>query len=163
MKMKVIEVKIEDGRIKISSEEVNAIGGSDYDLDKQRIESKEYTRKLLRVYKDILIGSLTRRMQACSHNLANHLKDIIYADEEGHIIYRREDNSLGNFNLPVFEAMRDCIILLDQALPIVLENPIMIDQMLKALLNDTEHNNEDRGTYKYSELISMLCKFHVTR
>ena len=53
MKMKVIEVKIEDGRIKISSEEVNAIGGSDYDLDKQRIESKEYTRKLLRVYKDI--------------------------------------------------------------------------------------------------------------
>ena len=163
--MKAIKVEIEDGRVKISYEEVNVIdfGGSDYDLNKQRMESKEYSRKLLRVYKDILIGSLTRRMQTCLHNLANHLEDIIYADEKGNIIYRRKDNSLGNFNLPTFEAMRDCIILLDQALPVVLENPLMIDQMLKALLNDTEQHHEDRGTYKYSELISMLCQFHIVR
>ena len=162
--MKAIKVTIsKNGEVKITSQEFDVIGGSDFDLDKIRIERKDFPIKLLRVYKDILIGSLTRRMQACSHNLAAHLEDIIYADENGHIVYRRKDGSLGNFNLPTFNAMRDCIILLDQALPVVLENPIMIDQLLKALLNDTEHHNEDRGTYKYSDLISMLCDYHTVR
>ena len=163
--MKVVKVEIENGEVKITSQEFNVIdfGGSDYDLDKARMEAKEFPRKLLRVYKDVLIGALTRRMQACLHNLANHLEDIVYADEEGHIIYRRKDGSLGNFNLLSFNAMKDCIILLDQALPVVLGNPIMVDQLLKALLNDTEQHHEDRGTYKYSELISMLCECHMIR
>jgi hypothetical protein len=41
------------------------------------------------------------------------------------------------------------------------ENKCWIDQTLKALLNDTEMHHEDKGSFKYSELISLLCELQA--
>ena len=57
-----------------------------------------------------------------------------------------------------YEAMSDCIKALQfSQFRSVLENPMWIDQIIKALLNDTEQNHEDAGGFKYSQLVSMLC------
>jgi hypothetical protein len=41
-----------------------------------------------------------------------------------------------------------------------LESGIYLDQTLKALLNDTEQDHSDEGSFKYSELVSLLCEFY---
>ena len=41
------------------------------------------------------------------------------------------------------------------------ENKFWVDQTLKALLNDTEMHHEDKGCFKYSELISLLCELQA--
>lgn len=136
--------------------------GSDFDIDAMRQRSKGYALDLIGAYSPILIASLERRMQACEQNLVRHLDDIEYADNCGHIVYVRKDKTRGNFNVPSFNAMRDAVKALSQSqFKSFLENKIWIDQVLKALLNDTEMHHEDKGYFKYSELISLLCELQA--
>ena len=134
--------------------------GSDFDIDAMRQRSKGYALDLIGAYSPILIASLERRMQACEQNLIRHLDDIEYADNCGHIVYVRKDKTRGSFNVPSFNAMKDAVKALSQSqFKSFLENKLWIDQSLKALLNDTEIHHEDKGCFKYSELISLLCEF----
>jgi hypothetical protein len=137
-------------------------GGSDFDIDAMRQRSKDYALDLIEAYSPILIASLERRMQACEQNLIRHLNDIEYADNCGHIVYVRKDKTRGNFNVPSFNAMKDAVKALSQSqFKSFLENKFWIDQVLKALLNDTEMHHEDKGCFKYSELISLLCELQA--
>lgn len=137
-------------------------GGSDFDIDAMRQKSKNYALNVILEYSSILIASLERRMQACEQNLIRHLDDIEYADNCGHIVYVRKDKTRGSFNVPSFNAMKDAIKALSQhQFELFFKNKIWIDQTLKALLNDTEMHHEDKGCFKYSELISLLCELHA--
>ena len=136
--------------------------GSDFDIDAMRQRSKNYALNLIGAYSPILIASLERRMQACEQNLIRHLNDIEYADNCGHIVYVRKDKTRGSFNVPSFNAMKDAIATLHKSqFKIFFESKLLIDQTLKALLNDTEMHHEDKGPFKYSELISLLCELQA--
>ena len=136
--------------------------GSDFDLDDARKQCFNYSLDLIGTYSSILIASLQRRMEVCEQNLIYHLDDIEYADSCGHIVYVRKDGTHGNFNIPSFNAMKDAIKALSQSqFKSFFENRCWIDQTLKALLNDTEMHHEDKGCFKYSELISLLCELQA--
>lgn len=136
--------------------------GSDFDIDAMRRRSMGYSLDLLGTYSPILIASLERRMEACERNLLNHINDIEYADECGHIVYVRKDRTRGGFNVPSYNAMKDCVKALRQSqFKSFFENKGWVDQTLKALLNDTEMHHEDKGPFKYSELITLLCELQA--
>ena len=136
--------------------------GSDFDLDAMRQRSVNYSTDLIEAYSPILIASLKRRMQACEENLIRHLNDIEYADHCGHIIYVRKDKTRGGFNVHSFNAMKDAIKALSQRqFKSFFENKCWVDQTLKALLNDTEMHHDDKGCFKYSDLISLLCELQA--
>jgi len=137
-------------------------GGDDFDLDAARQRSINYSMDLVEAYAPTLIASLERRMCACEQNLIRHLDDIEYADNCGHIVYVRKDKTRGNFNVISFNEMKDAVTALHKGeIEEFLENKPWIDQTLKALLNDTEMHHEDRGNFKYSELMSLLCELHI--
>lgn len=138
--------------------------GSDNDIDLSELRRKREARNwdLLGTFSERIIDSLERRMRACQENLIRHLDDVVYSDEAGCIVYSRKDGSEGKFNTISFNAMKDCVKALKQSCWIgVLENPFWIDQIIKALLNDTEQDHSDKGVFKYSELISLLCEIHL--
>ena len=136
--------------------------GSDFDIDAARQRNKDYALDLIKAYSPILIASLERRMQACEQNLVRHLDDIEYANNCGRIVYVRKDKTRGNFNIPSFNAMKDAVKALSQnQFKLFFENKCWIDQVLKALLNDTEMHHEDKGCFKYSELVSLLCELQA--
>lgn len=134
--------------------------GSDFDLDKCK-RQESYLYDLIGTFSERIISSLKRRMRACQENLINHLDDIEYSDECGHIVYVRKDGSRGTFNVPSFKVMQKAVELLEKSnQKEFCSNPMMIDQTLKALLNDTFVDRCDCGTFKYSELVSALCELH---
>ena len=68
----------------------------------------------------------------------------------------------GNFNVPSFKAMQDCIKALESSeYKSVLQNKLWIDQIIKGLLNDPDNKPVDRDEFKYSSLISMLCELQA--
>ena len=136
--------------------------GSDFDIDAARQRSKGYALDLIGSYSPLLIASLERRMQACEQNLINHLNDIEYADDCGHIVYVRKDKTRGTFNVPSFVSMKNAVKALQQGqFKSFFENKCWVDQTLKALLNDTEIHHNDQGCFKYSELVSLLCELQA--
>lgn len=149
-------------RISINYCNKKSVTGSDFDIDSARQRNKGYMMDVLGAFSPIIIASLERRMAACLNNLINHVEDIEYADEYGSICWTRKDGTIGNFNLPSFNAMKDCIKALKNSnYASVTENFLWIDQILKALLNDTEHDHSDRGLFKWSTLISILMEIHA--
>ena len=136
--------------------------GSDFDIDRARTCCVEYSKGIIEAYVDTLIASLTRRMNACIVHLELHLDDIEYADNCGHIVWKRHDGTRGQFNVPSYKVMEEAVHLLKQGkFGEFLENPSRIDQTLKALLNDPVDNHKDLKEYKYSELVSLLCEAHT--
>ena len=118
-----------------------------------------YLYDLIGSFSERLIDSLERRMTACQQNLMRHLGNIEYADECGHIVYRRKDGSTGNFNTRSFECMKSAVEILTKSnFKEFILNKGAIEQTLKALLNDTEHDHSDEGTFKWSDLISALVE-----
>lgn len=131
------------------------------DVEALKARQKAYNYDLIGSFSKRIIASLQRRLKACQENLIRHLDDVEYSDECGHIVYVRKDKTRGNFNVPSFRAMQDAIKALENSCwQIFLENKCWIDQTIKALLNDTEQDHSNAGTFKYSELVSLLCELH---
>ena len=100
-------------------------------------------------------------MNACIVHLELHFDDIEYADSYGHIVWKRQDGTRGQFNVPSYKVMEQAISLLKQGkFGEFLENPLIIDQTLKALLNDPVDNHKDFKEYKYSELVTEVNTFN---
>lgn len=132
------------------------------DLDQLHKAREARNWDLLGTFSKRIIDSLERRMCACQENLVRHLDTIVYSDEVGCILYSRKDGSEGKFNAQSFNVMKDCVKALKQSCwRSILNNPFWIDQILKALLNDTEQDHSDKGILKYSDLISLLCEIHL--
>lgn len=166
MKNTSIEVYRENGYTELSTTIqipfCNKQKGADFDIDKSRKRAEAYLFDLIGSFAPRMIASLERRMKACQDNLVRHLDDIEYSDECGHIVYRRKDNSTGNFNVPSFKLMQEAVKTLRQSnWREFKDNAWYIDQTLKALLNDTEQDHSDCGQLKYSDLVSFLCEAHI--
>lgn len=136
--------------------------GSDFDSDKAKERGLNMMLDIIGAFSPRLIASIKRRINACRTNLLNHLNNIEYCDEMGHICYRRDDGTVGNFNTRSFEAMDDCVKALEHSRFLeFVQNKLWIDQMLKALLNDPEQDHLDCNGFKYSQLISILCELQA--
>jgi len=135
--------------------------GSDFDLDKARQRGIAIMMDIIGAFSPKLIASLERRMQACQRNLLNHLEDIEYNDGM-HICWRRKDGTGGDFNIPSFQAMQDCVKALEHScFKEFCTKKAWVDQTLKALLNDTEQDHSDMGGFRYSQLVSILCELQA--
>lgn len=135
--------------------------GADFDIDKSRKRADAFLFDLIGSFSKRMIASLERRMRACQENLVRHLDSVEYSDECGHIVYRRKDGSTGSFNVSSFNAMKDAVKALKQSCwGAFVNNPVWVDQTIKALLNDTEQDHSDKGQLKYSDLVSFLCEAH---
>ena len=132
--------------------------GSDFDLDKARQKGIALMMDVIGAFSPRIIASLERRMQACQSLLINHINDIEYNDGR-HICWRRKDGTGGDFSIPSFEAMQNCIKALEKSdFKMFCTRRSWIDQVLKALLNDTEQDHSDMGGFRYSQLVSILCE-----
>lgn len=155
------ENKYTEMNVQIQIPFCNKQKGADFDLDKSRKRAEAFLFDLIGSFAPRMIASLERRMRACQENLIRHLDTVEYSDECGHIVYRRKDGSTGTFNVPSFNVMKDAVKALKQSdWHGFKNNPMFIDQTLKALLNDTEQDHSDCGKLKYSDLISFLCEAH---
>ena len=135
--------------------------GSDFDLDKARQRGINLMADIIGTFSPRIIASLERRMQACQSLLVAHINDIEYNDGQ-HICWRRKDGTGGDFNIPSFQAMQDCVKALEHSNFIEFcTKKVWIDQTLKALLNDTEQNHSDMGGFRYSQLVSILCELQA--
>ena len=135
--------------------------GSDFDFDKARQRGIALMIDIIGAFSPRIIASLERRMQACQRNLLNHLEDIEYNDGQ-HICWLRKDGTGGDFNIPSFEVMQNCIKALEKSdFKMFCTRRSWIDQVLKALLNDTEQDHSDMGGFRYSQLVSILCELQA--
>lgn len=140
---------------------VNKQAGSDFDLDKVRTRGLVVMEEIIKAFAPRIIASLVRRMNACQSLLISHINDIEYNDGR-HIYWRRKDGTCGNFNVPSFEAMQDCVKALENlCFKEFTTKKSWIDQVLKALLNDTEQDYSSVGEYRYSQLVSILCELQA--
>lgn len=124
---------------------------------------REIHRDILGAFSSRIAESLKRRMGACMEKLFAHIGSAyVLEDSNMQVFYTAKNNRLEAFNRPSFEVMAETVRNLELSRwNDVLENRAAIDQILKALLNDTEQNHEDAGGFKYSQLVSLLCELHV--
>jgi hypothetical protein len=135
--------------------------GSDFDLDKVRQRGINLMMDIIGAFSPRIIASLERRMQACQSLLIAHINDIEYNDGQ-HVCWHRKDGTGGDFNIPSFQAMQDCVKALEHSnFMEFCTKKSWIDQTLKALLNDTEQNHSDMGGFRYSQLVSILCELQA--
>ena len=122
---------------------------------------KDIRADVIGAFSSRIIASLERRQEACKAKLFKNI-GTAFTDPNGLQIVYKEDNRTCTFNMLSYNAMSDCIKALQfSQFRTVLENPMWIDQIIKALLNDTEQNHEDAGGFKYSQLVSILCDLHL--
>ena len=140
---------------------VNKQYGSDFDLDKSRMSAENLMYDIIGAFSPRIIRSLERRMEACLSLLINHIDDVEYCDELGHICWRTKD-SFGGFNVHSYHGMEECIENLKVSnFKKVCQNKLWIDQILKALLNDDIQDHSKEGSFKYSQLVSILCELQA--
>jgi hypothetical protein len=95
-------------------------------------------------------------MEACQSNLLNHLEDCVAHDAQV-ITWTRKDGTQGGFSIVSFEVMEKAVCALKKgAWWEFATKKEMVDQTIKALLNDTEQDHSDCGGFRYSELCSTL-------
>lgn len=112
-------------------------------------------------FSSYLVTLLKNRKEACMKLLRSHLNDIFY-NNGFTIAWHRKDGTTGYFNIPTYKLMCEAI----QALKlgnyeIFLNSKPMIDQAIKAVMNEPSLDHSDAGTFKFSELVSVLCEYHI--
>ena len=124
----------------------------------ERNNHRGYTCDVIGAFSQRLIASLERRMQACQNNLLNHLEDCV--SHHGEVItWVRKDGTQGSFSIKSFEVMEKAIaILKGGAWQKFINNGYMLEQSIKALMNDTEQDHSDTNGFRYSELVSVLIE-----
>lgn len=134
---------------------------SEINVEEIRQRNRGFALDVIGAYREYLIEILNNRMQACIENLFNHRDDIIHND--GHqIVYKRKDGSLHSFNVPSYVSMQDCVFALEHGMyKDFISNKVWIDQTLKAICNEQETCKDDKGTIKFSDLVSILCEIHA--
>lgn len=126
---------------------------SEYEIKRSR---RAYVCDIIGAFSERLIAAIKRRMEACQNNLLNHLEDCV--SHNGQVIsWIRKDGTTGSFSVVSFEIMEKAVASLKKgAWWEFATNKLMVDQTIKALLNDTEQDHSDAGSFRYSELCSVL-------
>lgn len=117
-------------------------------------------KKILSAFANRLIGTLERRMSACESKLMNHLGDAL---TNGKVIYwlKKDRQSHDHFVIASYEAMAKAIDLIKcEEWSGIMYNEIILDQIIKALLNDTEQDHSDSNGYTYAQLVTLLMAMY---
>lgn len=152
-KKKELEVNISNGRLNIS---FSLKSGGEY-VCEDKFASAVYRTELIRTFSEYLIGALTRRMEACKRNLLAHLADVCWVSEGGYHI----EWPTGYFNTMSYDVMEEGVELLAdlEEDAEILNNPLLLDQIIKAICNDTQPHPDKIGEYKFSNLITILLAY----
>jgi hypothetical protein len=133
---------------------------SEINTEEIRQRNQGFALDVIGSYREYLIKVLNNRMQACVNNLFNHRDDVVFNDGQ-QIVYKRKDGSHHSFNVPSYMQMQDCLFALEHGMyKDILRNKVWIDQIIKAICNEPDVAKEDKGTIKFSDLISVLCEIH---
>jgi hypothetical protein len=104
---------------------------------------------------------LKRRKEACMKLLRSHINDIFY-NNGFTIAWHRKDGTVGYFNIPTYETISNAIHTLQLGnYKMFLDSKPMVDQAIKAIMNEPELDHADSGSFKFSELVSVLCEYHI--
>lgn len=104
---------------------------------------------------------LKRRGEACMKLLRNHINDVFFNDGFT-VAWHRKDGTVGYFCIPGYENIQKAIGQLQNGrYKEFLDTPSSVDQAIKAIMNDPELDHSDCGSFKFSELVSVLCEVHL--
>lgn len=104
---------------------------------------------------------LKRRGEACMKLLRNHINNVFFNDGFT-IAWHRNDGTVGYFCVPGYESIQKAIEQLQHGrYKEFLDTPSSVDQTIKAIMNDPELDHSDCGSFKFSELVSVLCEVHL--
>lgn len=104
---------------------------------------------------------LKRRGEACMKLLRSHISDVFY-NNGFTIAWHRKDGTTGYFNVPTYGNIQEAIKQLQHGrYKEFLNTPSSVDQAIKAIMNDPELDHADSGSFKFSELVSVLCEYHI--
>jgi len=124
---------------------------------------KAYAMDVIGSFSLLLASALKHRMEACQNKLLTHINSIFFNDG-CQVMWYNDKQEVDYFNVPSYEEMKKCYTALKVGRYVeVVDSPVWIDQLLKALLNDEipmKHDNTNRK-FKYSELVSVLCQLHT--
>lgn len=96
---------------------------------------------VLYAWREVLIGTLQRRIKACESIMAHHLGDSFLTQGDNVIAWKRNNGTYGYFNIPTWELMKDCLEHLKKRdISTIVENEMFIEQLIKAIMNDAEIN-----------------------
>lgn len=130
---------------------------------------EEHRRRQARAYdiigafSGLMIASLEGRMAACQQKLLNHLKDA-QAYGENLIAWHDSRNELCTFSIISYKKMESVVKGLSQSdWACVYKSREAAEQVLKALLNDTEQDHEDKSGFHYSELVTLLVNILIKK
>lgn len=152
-KKKELEVVINNGRLNISF----PLKTGEKRVCEDKFASATFRTQLLIAFSEYLIGALSRRMEACKRNLLAHISEICWVSDGGYHI----EWPTGYFNTISYSTMEDGIEILknlDEDIE-VLNNTLLVDQIIKAICNDTEAHPDRVGEFKFSQLITILLGY----
>lgn len=108
-----------------------------------------------------LILLLKRRGEACVKLLRSHVNEVFFNDGFT-IAWHRKDKTVGYFCIPGYKNIQKAIEQLQQGdYNKFLNSHTSTDQAIKAIMNDPELDHSDAGSFKFSELVSVLCECHI--
>ena len=118
----------------------------------KRVQSSAFLETILTAFMGVLLTALERRMNACVEALMANKDNVAFNDGQ-HIEW-----PTGQFNIPSYEAMEHAIECIQKKdWKFLLYSKSMLEQTIKALLEDTDHPTEVNG-YTISQLSSILLR-----
>lgn len=118
----------------------------------KRVQSSAFLEAILTAFMGVLLTALERRMNACVEALMANKDNVAFNDGQ-HIEW-----PTGQFNIPSYEAMEHAIECIQKKdWKFLLYSKSMLEQTVKALLEDTDHSTEVNG-YTIAQLSSILLR-----
>lgn len=104
-----------------------------------------------------LLASMIRRQKACEANLAKHAGDSVLTANGNVIAWKREGGTYGYFNIPSWEVIKDTVRLLETGkISAILNDRRMVDQIIKAIMNDPKFDRSEQVHNNIKIPFSML-------
>ena len=111
-------------------------------------------KTVLKVYSDIIIDALNKRMESCMDMLSRNIFNVILSDES-RVVFQKNNGMLHSFNHASFERMKEAIDLIDGGRYDELLKA-HYEQILKALY--WVEKTPDRKNISFGNLISCLME-----
>ncbi len=138
----------------------------EFSFDEASIEALELKVKhlahdILGSFSSYLIKVLEARQEACLTKLLSHITDA-YQVGPYTVEWKRKNGTYDHFSKASFEAMTEGIELLKNSnWEEFLNETLVLDQTIKALLNMPNLDHSDQGGFRFSELVSLLMECYM--
>lgn len=116
---------------------------------------------IIGTYAKVLIQTLTNRLGACYFEVARaHYDGRVYYNDGERIEYTRNNKIVHSYNTPSVEVMKDAIKALEHSdWKFFLHNAPMLEQTIKAIMNDPNLEKVDLASFSWADLTSTLTNY----